>query len=122
MAGPNDMTIKVKVKVVMDDEIKAGDMVEYPLSTVLYRVLATFGDWLWLETPDGSPVTQQSDGWRKVKTPTPCPEGWANVSADGFGPCWPTCGAADAYATPNRIGVLHLSPNGDCEFIRTEEL
>lgn len=105
----------------MNDEIKVGDTVMW-LLPVLYRVLATFGDWLWLETPDGSPVTQRSDGWRKVKAPTPCPEAWMNVYPISVALECPTRESADGHAALNRIGVLHLSPNGDCEFIRTEEL
>ena len=118
-----------------NDEIKVGDTVRQWHLGTQYRVLAVEGEWLWLQGREDSeddypltPVTGEVRAFRKL---TPCPEGWANVSAVGFGPCWPTREVADSYASPNRtdsyaspnrIGVIHLSPNGDCEFIRTEEL
>lgn len=107
----------------MSDEIKVGDTVRSELNP-RYKttVLGVHGDWLWLRQADRSAFTSLRQGWRKVKTPTPCPEGWANVSADGVGPWYLTREAAVRNATSFDIGVLHLSPNGDCEFIRTEEL
>lgn len=68
----------------------------------------------------------EADCWRKMKTPTPCPDRWANVYPERICSWYSGRREAEAGADlgtiPGRIGVLHLSPNGDCEFIRTEEL
>lgn len=112
----------------MSDEIKVGDTVRPADTTLDHRaeaaVLAIHGEWLWLTMPGCRAFTRERRHWRKVNTPTPCPEGWANVYPEDIGPWHSTRADADfdRRPAPHRIGVLHLSPNGDTEFIRTEEL
>lgn len=113
-------------RITMNDEIKAGDMVRQWHLGTQYRVLAVEGEWLWLQGREGSeddypltPVTGEVRAFRKL---TPCPELWANVYPHIGAPPCSTRAEAMISAGADRIGVLHLSPNGDCEFIRTEEL
>lgn len=107
----------------MNDEIKVGDTVEsdsYQGSKAI--VIAVDAGWLWLNWgAGGSHFTVRAALWRKVKPPTPCPEGWANVYPE-FISWHSTKEAAVSSAARRCIGVLHLLPSGDTEFIRTEEL
>lgn len=108
----------------MTDEIKVGDTVRdvrYPVMPQV-TVIGVHKGLLWLLPSLGHTVVGYADDWRKVKTPTPCPELWANVYPHICAPPCSTRAEANRSAGANRIGVLHLSPNGDCEFIRTEEL
>ena len=109
----------------MNDEIKAGDTVRQWHLGTQYRVLAVEGEWLWLQGREDSeddypltPVTGEVRAFRKL---TPCPEGWANVYPE-FISWHSTKEAAVSSAARRCIGVLHLLPSGDTEFIRTEEL
>ena len=107
-----------------DDEIKVGDTVELHDALGRLEVLATNrpgGRWLWVYSGDRPPFTISTDDCRKVKPPTPCPEGWANVYPE-FISWHSTKEAAVSSAARRCIGVLHLLPSGDTEFIRTEEL
>lgn len=109
----------------MDDEFKVGDTVERPGIPEELMVIATFGRegrWLWVAPEGCLPFTVHRGDVRKVKTPTPCPELWANVYPHIGAPPCSTRAEALISAGADRIGVIHLSPNGDCEFIRTEEL
>lgn len=110
----------------MDNDIKVGDTVEHPgypdrpPATVIW----VHDGELWLLTQGGWTEVCWVGDWRKVKTPTLCPEGWANVYPKWVGSWFPTRERAEQdhhISRPARIGVIHLSPNGDCEFIRTEE-
>lgn len=108
----------------MNDEIKVGDTVMFdgwPAGRA--TVLEVHGA-LRVRLPGGRTEVHWMEDCYKVQASTLCPERWANVTPDGIGPWYRTRESADAHddVARSRIGVIHLSPNGDCEFIRTEEL
>ena len=71
-------------------------------------------------------VWRTANGWYLVHRsgdltppPEPLPELWINVYPPEAIHCHATCDSADRAASHNRIGVIHLHPDGTVEFTRT---
>lgn len=108
------------------DEIKVGDRVTLggPTATA-YVVVAAGPEWCAIDCadrPTSSPGVVPTGDLRKLKEPTPVPERWVNIYPDRVAGAHISPADADRWDTGDRIGILHIRPDGTTEFTRTEEL
>ena len=77
-------------------------------------VLFVGGQMVFGTNQSGFEFTSGVEGdWVKVETPTPLPERFMNLNADGTANTYTSRAVADSYAGPSRIAVIYIWTDAD---------